>query len=83
MVTAYTTQYKAQKRYTVCPECQHELYSPQHDMYHEIWEKQQIAKLSNVLIQGDEKSIIVESMWNGKKYRGVMYLVKEERNEIQ
>lgn len=52
-------------------------------MYHGIWEKQQIAKLSNVEIQGDEKSIIVESMWNGKKYRGIMYLVKEERNEIQ
>lgn len=47
-------------------------------MHHRIWELQQIAKLSNVQMQHDERSIIVESEYQGKKYRGIMYPVKED-----
>lgn len=47
-------------------------------MHHRIYELRQIARLSNIQIQHDEKSIIVESEYQGKKYRGVMYQVNED-----
>jgi hypothetical protein len=52
-------------------------------MYHHIYELKQIAKLSNIQIIDTDKSIIVESEYQGKKYRGVMYPVKEEDNDVQ
>jgi hypothetical protein len=48
-------------------------------MYHKIWELQQIAKLSNIQILGDDISIVVESEWQGKRYRGVLYPVKDDK----
>lgn len=82
MIT-YPTQHKTHKRYTACTQCKHELHSPQHDMHHHIWELQQIAKLSNIQITSDDTSIVVESEWQGKRYRGVLYPVKEENKQIE
>lgn len=78
LITSYQLQHKTNRRYTVCQECKQDLYSPYHDMHHRIWKLRQIAKLCNVQIQDDEKSIVVESEYQGKKYRGIMYVVKEE-----
>lgn len=83
LVTTYPIQHKAHKRYTACSECKNELHSPYHDMHHKIWELQQIAKLSNIQIADDDKSIIVESEYQGKKYRGVLYPLKDGKAEVQ
>lgn len=82
-LVTYSMQHKTNRRYTICQDCNYDLYSPYHDMHHRIWRLRQIANLSNIQIQDDEKSIIVESEYQGKKYRGIMYPVKEEDIEMQ
>jgi hypothetical protein len=82
ITTQDTTNYKASsKRYTLCPQCSHEVHSPHHDMFHRIWQKQQLVKQERQESNEDTKqSIVIEAIYQGIKYKGVLYPDKD--NEV-
>jgi len=74
-ITNYNSNYK---RYTVCSDCNAELYSPHHAMFHRIWQKQQLAKQEQQESNDKAKeSIVIEAYYKGIKYKGVLYPDKE------
>lgn len=79
MIQTYFEETKpTSKRYTLCQQCGHEVYSPHHDMLHRIWQKQQLAKQEQQ--EGNDKtkqSIVIEACYQGIKYKGVLYPDKE------
>ena len=76
MIIAHDKPTTPIKRYTICADCHHELYSPHHERHHKQWQlRYNIDETSRPMNKPRNTSVVVEVMINDVLYRGVVYPV--------